>query len=357
MIGGALVVLDRDYRVLAVNAAFTRCLRTRVRTVVGKSLFELARGQLNDARLKQLCARAFVEGATFRGCRIEVVFPKVGRKSLVLSGGALPQDAGNAPAMVLLVEDRSSDVPGVNPLDAALLDKLCNACDSAAQAERDLRALNARLTAVHEDQCKDIAHELHDEICQPLAAIALELRTLVDRDATIAVETRRGIESIAERVRVAADALHLASRRLHPGILDDLGLVAALKAESHAIGAALHIPVRFEYGEIPERLDPTVALCLYRVAQEGLRNVQRHARASEVRVSLERLRDQLLLRVCDRGAGFDRERIRNKPCVGLTGMAERVGLLGGELDIQSSPGTGTTILAKVPLTITIPAHG
>jgi len=155
-------------------------------------------------------------------------------------------------------------------------------------------------------------------------------------------EVREGL------VRVSED-IHALSYRLHPSVLDDLGLAEALKAECERFTRQESVPVEVKLREIPESIPHDVALCLYRVAQEALRNVARHANARTVEVSVRALDGGLQLAVRDDGAGFDAALHHNRRTLGLTSMRERVHLLEGELDIESAPGQGTTVLAWVPL--------
>ena len=149
-------------------------------------------------------------------------------------------------------------------------------------------------------------------------------------------------------VRLSED-VHALSYRLHPALLEDLGLVEALKSEGERVARTSPIRVETDARDIPERLPQDVALCLFRVAQESLRNVARHAGASETEVSLRRLDGGLQLAVRDNGAGFDRAQRRTRISLGHASMRHRVFALGGRLDIESNPGHGTTIRAWVPL--------
>jgi signal transduction histidine kinase len=152
-------------------------------------------------------------------------------------------------------------------------------------------------------------------------------------------------------VRVSED-IHALSYRLHPSVLEDLGLAEALKAECDHFSRqeSVHTDVRLR--SLPAVIPAETALCLFRVAQEALRNVARHAKAHAVSISVRSVDDSLQLAVLDDGVGFDRELQRERPSLGLASMRERVLLLGGDLDIESTPGHGTTILASVPLTRT-----
>ena len=149
-------------------------------------------------------------------------------------------------------------------------------------------------------------------------------------------------------VRLSED-VHALSYRLHPSILEDLGLIEALKAECERYTGTCPVRLEANAREIPEKMPRGVALCLFRIAQEGLRNTARHAKASRAEVRLRGLNGGLQLAVEDDGAGFNQAQDRTRISLGHASMRQRVFLLGGQLEIASSPGQGTTIRAWVPL--------
>jgi signal transduction histidine kinase len=151
-----------------------------------------------------------------------------------------------------------------------------------------------------------------------------------------------------ELVRLSED-VHAFSYRLHPTVLDDLGLVDALHSECDRTSHGQAVRVDLKVGEVPERIPKDVALCLFRIAQEALRNIVRHAKAKTVTVSLQPRENGLELTVVDDGVGFDVNGVRERPSLGHASMRERVRQLGGDLQIRSAPGSGTTIVALVPL--------
>src|ERR1700722_636752 len=215
------------------------------------------------------------------------------------------------------------------------------------RAEDEARDLNGRLITAHEDERARLAHALHDDVTQRLALLAIDAgrreRGLGD---TIAGEAMRSIRH--DLVQLSED-VHALSYALHPAILEDLGLMEALKAECARFGAVEGIPMSFRAtGDIDE---PTqdVSLCLYRVAQEALRNVSRHSGASSVEVKLHAIGSKLELAVEDNGVGFDPTRKQARPSLGLAGMRQRLFLVDGELLIDSAPGKGTSIMARAPL--------
>jgi signal transduction histidine kinase len=146
-----------------------------------------------------------------------------------------------------------------------------------------------------------------------------------------------------------SEDVHALSYRLHPSILEDLGLVEALKEECNRYSQNCSIRLEVNPREIPERLPRDVALCIFRITQEALRNSARHARASEGEVHLRRLNGGLQLTVTDNGTGFDPEKPHTRTSLGHASMRQRAALLGGKVDIDSTPRHGTTIRAWVPL--------
>ena len=215
------------------------------------------------------------------------------------------------------------------------------------RAEQAAHELSGRLIKAQEDDRSRLARELHDDVTQRLAIMAIdagrEERRLSDPDRNTAMRgIREGLVRLSEDV-------HALSYRLHPAILEDLGLVEALKAECERLSPTCSIRLDVDTQQVPAKLPQDVALCLFRIAQEGLRNVARHAGASRADVCLRRLDGGLQLTVKDDGVGFDAGQRRTRMSLGHAGMAQRAGYLGGRVHIDSSPGRGTEITAWVPL--------
>jgi signal transduction histidine kinase len=215
------------------------------------------------------------------------------------------------------------------------------------RSEAAAHVLGGRLINAQEVERARLARELHDDVTQRLALLAIdagrEERNLPGPAGGTAMRTmREGLVRLSEDV-------HALSYRLHPSILEDLGLMEALKSECERFSRTRPIRLEANARDIPEKLPHDVALCLFRIAQEGLRNIARHAGASRTEVSVRRLDGGLQLAVRDDGAGFDPARHRTGMSLGHASMRQRVLLLGGKVDIDSSPGRGTTILAWVPL--------
>ena len=217
---------------------------------------------------------------------------------------------------------------------------------SRKRAESAARDFSERLISGQEDQRSRLARELHDDVTQRLAALAIEIGSMQTRrsgqtnDAELS-GVRQGLVKLSEDV-------HALAYRLHPSILGDLGLVVALKAECERFSDLQSIPVDVTIDENLIAPAEQIALCIFRIAQEALQNVGRHAKAGRAEVSLRTVDNGIQVCVRDYGVGFDPKRPRPHPSLGLSGMRQRIYLVGGELDIDSSPGHGTIVLAWVP---------
>jgi PAS domain S-box-containing protein len=215
--------------------------------------------------------------------------------------------------------------------------------------QQELRALTARLIDLQETQNRHLARELHDAFGQKLAVLGIEMAALAqgppESFETLSARLRRFIEQIGG----LSKDIHRISRQLHPAILDDLGLEAALKNECLVFAKQHGIPTEFDSAGIPRNIPDDVALCLYRVAQECLRNVASHANAASIRVTLGAGRNKIALDVVDNGDGFDPEKIKSKGRLGLISIDERCRLVNGEFSVHSEPGKGTRVEIRVPL--------
>jgi signal transduction histidine kinase len=206
--------------------------------------------------------------------------------------------------------------------------------------------LSRRLIRAHEAERARLGRELHDDVTQRLAMLAIDAgRVERGTDKVPAAELLKGIRE--GLVRLSED-IHALSYRLHPALLEDLGLAEALKAECERFSRQESVSAEVTLRNVPDDIPPDTALCLFRVAQEALRNVARHAKAGRVEVSVGLLNGGLQLVVQDDGSGFDPVLQRSRSTLGLASMRERVFLVDGELGIQSAPGRGTTIQVTVP---------
>ncbi|WP_440064889.1 HAMP domain-containing sensor histidine kinase [Streptosporangium sp. OZ121] len=229
-------------------------------------------------------------------------------------------------------------LPSGGNRDLAHLIDTFNAMLDRLEAERG--ASSAHALAAQENERRRIARELHDEIGQSLTGVLLSLKHAADHAPH---DLREELHGVQESVRASLDEVGQVARRLRPGVLEDLGLQSALSALSSDFSQSSGVPViRRVEADLPS-LSEEVELVLYRIAQEGLTNAARHARASRVELSLTAGPDGLELRITDDGRGG----VRHEGA-GIRGMRERALLIGARLTVTSPPDGGTDVRLTVP---------
>jgi signal transduction histidine kinase len=213
-------------------------------------------------------------------------------------------------------------------------------------SQRIARDVLRRIVDAQELERRRLARELHDETGQALSSILLGLKALDDK-----VESDAAREGVAEVRELVVATLHDVRRlaiELRPKVLDDFGLVPAVERLTESFGGQTGIGIRFESSLADERLPTEVETALFRIIQESLTNIVKHARARNISIVLARKPGAAVAVIEDDGQGFDPSSVRDGG-FGLEGMRERVGLLDGRLQIESAEGAGTTLIAEVPL--------
>jgi signal transduction histidine kinase len=213
------------------------------------------------------------------------------------------------------------------------------------KARGELQRLSARLVATQEDERRRLSRELHDEVGQTVSALLLELNQLdaatPARDADAAAPLARA-KTLAERT---VGVIRNMSLLLRPSMLDDLGLVPALRWQAREVARGSAVRVKVNAEGIPDELPDEQRTSVYRIVQEALRNAMRHSRARTVQVNLVLKDNQIRVEVRDDGAGFDASQDKG---MGIIGMEERVKALGGTFRVESTPGEGTVVTAVLP---------
>lgn len=216
--------------------------------------------------------------------------------------------------------------------------------------ERQLQSLTAQLMAAQEEERRRIAQELHDDINQRLALLAIDMGRIESDHLSTTGHIRDKLRPLTQRLGVISDDVRRMAYQFHPSILDDLGLPAALEqlADDWSVRTGTKVVIVQE--EIISPLPRTIASCLYRVTQESLVNVMKHAKATRVELELTCGDQEITLSIHDTGVGFNLEAIHSRHLgLGLVNMRERVRSVGGCFDIQSEPGRGTHITVQIPL--------
>jgi signal transduction histidine kinase len=229
---------------------------------------------------------------------------------------------------------------------ARALNKTVEELQRTTVSKEDLEKLAGQLITSQEDERKRIARELHDDLSQRLAALSIETGLLAKRHSLDAASRER-VEKLQSQVAALSNDLHNISRRLHPAMLDDLGLHTAIEAEARAFFERGGPPVEVDASPLP--LSADAKLAIYRIVQESLRNVEKYAEAESVHIQLRQEDNMGTLRIWDDGRGFDRYDPAWRRGLGLASMEERVRLLRGTLTITSSPGRGTAIDVRFPM--------
>jgi PAS domain S-box-containing protein len=322
-----VVVMDADGRLLRVNPEFTRVFGYSPQEAVNHRLSEL----IAPPELRQeahTCAEWAAEET------------QTNRETV--------RQRKDGTVLHVLVASLSVSLPGRRPEVWAIYYDIT----ARKEAEIAMQSLPSRLLEVQEAERRHIASELHDEIGQQLTGLRLVLK----RDGDESVEVVRSRLSQAQTI---VDGLLKTVRRLsfdlRPADLDQFGLLPALLGLFERYTGQTGILVDFRHRDMERRAAPEVETTAYRVVQEALTNAARHAGVAGVTVRVWREEDILHLKIEDRGRGFDPDVVAKVPqSRGLFGMSERISLRGGRMNIESAPGSGTTITAELPIGLNAP---
>jgi PAS domain S-box-containing protein len=329
-----LWVLDAQGRILETNDAYCE--------LVGYSRQELLAMRVQDLEAQEAeeethrhIARVMATGRDRFETRHR---SKDGRIiDVEISTRYLPQEGGRLVAFTRDITERKGAEEALRESEAAL-----------ARSHEELRGLTARLLTAQEEERRRVSRELHDDVNQRLAVLAMQIDTLRTGLPLPAGKLRRELESLEARVAAVSDDVRRMASDLHPSVVEHLGLAAALRSHCAQFASRERIPVAFEERDVPEELPPELALCLYRIAQEALRNLARHSRATRGKATVTGSAEGVELAITDDGVGFDPQLVRAGAGLGLVGMEERARLVGGVLAISSSPGQGTRIEVRAP---------
>jgi signal transduction histidine kinase len=218
-------------------------------------------------------------------------------------------------------------------------------------SQAQLRQLTAQLLTAQDDERRRIARELHDDVNQRVISLGFEIDDQLQQMPELPAAARTALQVVKNEVIELSDQLRELAHRLHPSVLEDLGIASALRGCAQEFEQRERIPVHLALEELQRPLDRHLAECVFRVTQEALRNVAKHAGATTVSLTLSYHEDRVILRIEDNGRGLiPQERNVVQRGLGLVSMGERVRLLDGTLTLTSNPGKGTRLCVTIPLT-------
>jgi two-component system CheB/CheR fusion protein len=329
-----LAVLDSDLRVVTVNRAFYDTFRVSPEEVQTRGIFDLGEGAWDHPALRQLLEQILPANSHFNGFKLTHEFPNIGRRTLSLNARRLEWGSDKSDWILLAMEDLTDREAATEALN---------------ESRERLRDLTSGLLTAQEEERRRISRELHDDLNQRLAMLTVELETL-ERDPLQSAELIRGqLAALRTRTESISDDMRRTAHRLHPSVVDHLGLPAALRSLCADFSKQEEMRIHYRQRNVDSPIPSVISLCLYRVAQEALRNVARHSGARKATVALVVAKNRMLLSISDTGVGFDPKVITTKKGLGIVSMEERVRLVVGDLTIRSRPGDGTRVAVSVPL--------
>lgn len=341
-----IVVLTPDLSIRTANTAFRVLTQMKDKELEARSLPDLA-AYLWDLQGigPKLTALLGEEPGTLLEFERETAAPR--RKSLLIAAQALPAEGRRV--LLLMIEDitlRREAERLIARQKEALQSEIETTARTLNRTQDELRDLTGHLFTAHEEERQHLARELHDDVSQRLSLLEMLLHEIRGTDQKTDMEK---LESARQQLSTLNTDVRQISHRLHPAILNDLGLSAALQALVKEFGQRENMPATYSTDHLPESWPPEAATTIYRIAQEALRNVSKHAGKTHVKVVLAGTAGGIQLQVKDSGIGFDQETELPAQGLGMISMQERARLVGGTLHVSSMLGQGTTVTVDIPL--------
>ena len=351
---GPLLVLDLDLYILASNSALRDKLQCSRAQVEGNNLEQLDVVRWKTRKLFDELRHVASSGASLQNFPCEATLVGFGRPLHLLVSARRPAHIpGKLPVVLVALQDiteqrahereRETLVAKLQELNDQLEQRVAERTDDLHEANESLRAMTRRVVEAQENERQAVARELHDEVGQALTGLTLLLtRAARENEGESLKKARQVVGDLLERVRNL-------SVHLRPHVLDNLGLLPALRwhVKNYTQQTGLRIVLRIDGCE-GLNIPPDAALTIFRVTQEVLTNVSRHANAQSVQIHLRGSTSELELSVEDNGRGFDVQSVKPESA-GLRNMRERVELTEGKFSIESEPGRGTNLCVKLPL--------
>lgn len=365
-----LLVLNRELRVLIANRMFLMVYGLRLHEIQNRSLQTLGSNQWDLPALHATLGRVACGESLSEDIELEqelagnlpglkrIVLVNVRRvvRADVTTPGSLDVPREPDPSTGFHILLAAADVTAQRRAEKIMLEERERLRRSVLESQEvlgrnreELRALAASLLSAQDDERRRLSRELHDDVSQNVAKLQFDIEMLEQKLPPSLAGEKGSLVRIAESVGQLSDDLRRLAYGLHPSTLDHLGLAVALRAFCREFARRTRIRVRFTSGRLPSRFPPDIANSLYRITQEALRNVARHASACEASVRLTASGSVVSLTIRDNGPGFDRDSVRSKGGLGLISMRERARLIHASFDLVTEPGAGATITVTVQL--------
>ena len=336
-----LAVLTSDLKVRHVNRAFYESFKVRKKETQGHFIGDLGNGQWKIPKLLEALKRILPEKGGFVGFKIEHDFDRIGRRTMLLNAREIRQETPFGGSTILLAIEDITERQG---FEENLKGQVEQKTEALSSTQAELQALSGRLIATQEEERGKIARELHDDLAQRTAVIDMELERLTP---LLLPSAEGALSAVREHLAELSGAIREVSHRLHPGVIADLGLPAALKQlvqEFKDLGGDVRYVGR---NQTAPELSVEHATNLYRIAQEALQNARKHAPGSSVRVVFAAQDQQVRLSIEDNGPGFNLDEVRHGRGLGLLSMQERARTAGATLTLRTKPGSGTRISVEI----------
>ena len=341
-----IIVLDEEFAIRTANTAFRELSQLNAKELDGRSLPELVHLLWGIDSMREKLQKLVKNPAATLEFEHESTTAQ--KNTLLVRGQVLTTDGQRV--LLLMVEDitlRREAERLTSRQNKALETEVENATSTLNRTKGQLRGLTSHLFQVQEEERQRVARELHDGVSQRLSFLEMLLSdasaTSTSDDCSVKLQTARNeLQGLNTDVRQI-------SHRLHPRMLKDLGLAAALRSLVEEFDRREGMPASFSSRGLPEQVPDEAATAIYRITQEALRNVAKHAGRTHVKVMLRNVDHMLVLKVVDFGVGFDADAVEGQSGLGMISMQERARIASGTFEISSELGSGTAITVTVPL--------
>jgi two-component system CheB/CheR fusion protein len=352
-----LLVLRSDLRVRMANRAFFQSYRLRPVDVENQFFYEVSGQHWNLPGLQTALDRLSANPESTEPLEFNQEYPISGRRTVSIHARRIYPDGENQIVVAVeditaqkraervLVEEQQRLQHSVQVGETALHDTEA----ALLRTREELRALTAGLLNTQEEERRRISRELHDDLSQKVAKLQFDVETLEQQLPPDLMDAKRRLLAIRDEIETLSNDLRRIAYQLHPSALDHLGLAIAIRTFSQEFSEREGLPIQFTTRNVPARIPSEVASSLYRIIQEALRNIAKHAGKTSVKIRLFGQSKQLSLIIRDHGVGFDIHSVRNKGGLGLISMQERVRLVRGEFSLETRPGHGAAVMIRVPL--------